>query len=275
MNAPERAPITTEELALRVRRHVVRMCSRGGSSHVGSCLSMADIIAVLYGGVLRIAPTMPDWPERDRFILSKGHAGACVYAVLAERGFIPLAELETHYANGSRLSGHVSHKGIPGVEISTGSLGHGLGIGVGMALQLRRQVGDQRVYVVMSDGECDEGSNWEAILFAAHHGLSNLVAIVDYNKLQSLDTVAEVLGLEPFENKWRAFGWTVARVDGHNHDALRAALWNASDRPLCVIADTVKGRDIPFMENEVLWHYRSPQGEELEAALAALGCDRA
>jgi transketolase len=169
----------------------------------------------------------------------------------------------------------VSHKGVPGVEISTGSLGHGLGIGVGMAWQLRRQGGAQRVFALMSDGECDEGSNWEAILFAGHHRLANLVAVVDYNRLQSLDAVANVLGLEPLEDKWRAFGWQVARIDGHDHGQLREALSQTADGPLCVIADTVKGSGVAFMEGEVLWHYRSPQGEEFEAALRALGCDRA
>jgi transketolase len=275
VNAPLRPLLATEELALRLRRHVVRMCSLGGSAHVGSCLSMADIVAVLYGEVLRVKPTWPDWPERDRFILSKGHAGACIYAALAERGFFPPGDLDKHYANGSRLSGHVSHKGIPGIEISTGSLGHGLGIGVGMAWQLRRQGGAQRVFVLMSDGECDEGSNWEAILFAGHHRLANLVAVVDHNKLQSLDAVADVLGLEPLEDKWRAFGWKVARIDGHDHGQLREVFSQTVDGPLCVIADTVKGSGVAFMEGEVLWHYRSPQGEELKAALCALGGDRA
>ena len=271
MNAPTRLRLSTEALALRLRHHVVRMCSLGASAHVASCLSMADIAAVLYGEVLRTRPSWPDWPERDRFILSKGHAGACIYAVLAEQGFFPVEELESHYANGSRLSGHVSHKGVPGVEVSTGSLGHGLGIGVGMALQLRRQSGEQRVFVLMSDGECDEGSNWEAILFAGHHKLANLVVVVDYNKLQSLDTVANVLGLEPIEDKWRAFGWTVRRIDGHDHREIRGALSQATEGPLCVIADTIKGAGVPFMEGTVLWHYRSPQGEELDAAIRALG----
>ena len=268
--------IGTRELALRLRRHVVRMCSAGGSSHVGSCLSTADILALLYGEVLRIDPVDPSWPDRDRFILSKGHAGACVYAALAERGFFPKAQLERHYRNGSNLSGHVSHKGVPGVELSTGSLGHGLGIGAGMALQLRRTGGDQRVYVLMSDGECDEGSVWEAALFAGHHKLSNLFAVIDHNKLQSLAPVADTIALEPFADKWRAFGWNVARIDGHDHPALRRAFERAamSDRPTCIVADTVKGRGVSFMENEVLWHYRSPQGEELAAALSELGCDR-
>ncbi len=262
--------IDTEGLAARLRRHVVTMCSTGGSSHVGSCLSVADIVAVLYGGVLRVDPADPKWPGRDRFILSKGHAGACVYAALAERGFFPATQLVHHYRNGSAFSGHVSHKGVPGVEISTGSLGHGLGIGAGMALQLRRAGGDQRVYVVLSDGECDEGSNWEAILFAAHHRLANLCAVIDYNKLQSLGPVADTIGLEPFADKWRAFGWAVTQVDGHDHAALARAFAAREDRPICIIADTVKGRGVSFMENQVLWHYRSPQGDELAAALAEL-----
>ena len=270
--APQTAP-GTEDLALRLRRHVVRMCGSGGGSHVGSGLSMADIVAVLYGEVLRIDPAAPAWPERDRFILSKGHAGACVYAALAERGFFALEVLEGHYRNGSHLSGHVSHKGVPGVELSTGSLGHGLGVGAGMAMQLRRMGGRQRVYVVLSDGECDEGSTWEAALFAAHHGLANLCAVVDYNKLQSLGPVSETLALEPFALKWRAFGWTALQVDGHDHEALRLAFAEAgrSQRPTCILADTVKGRGVSFMEDQVLWHYRAPRGEELEAALRELG----
>jgi transketolase len=266
----------SEALALRLRRHVVRMCNSGGSSHVGSALSMADIAALLYGEVLRIDPARPNWPDRDRFILSKGHAGACIYAALAERGFFPTAMLDQHYCNGSNLSGHVSHKGVPGVEVSTGSLGHGLGIGAGIAFNLRRQGGDQRVFVVLGDGECDEGSMWEAALFAGHHRLANLCAVIDHNKLQSLGPVAEALGLEPFEDKWRAFGWTTLRVDGHDHEALRGAFAGRDkQRPTCIIADTVKGRGISFMENQVLWHYRAPKGEEFVAAMRELGVEAA
>jgi transketolase len=266
--------IDTEALALRLRRHVVRMCGSGGSSHVGSGLSIADIAAMLYGEVLRIDPADPQWPDRDRFILSKGHAGACIYAALAEGGFFPVEWLAEHYRNGSILSGHVSHKGVPGVEVSTGSLGHGLGIGAGMAMQLRRRGGTQRVYVLLSDGECDEGSNWEAILFAAHHRLANLCAIVDYNKLQSLGPVADTIGLEPFASKWRAFGWAVRQVDGHDHVALRGAFASADpERPTCIIADTIKGRGVSFMENQVLWHYRVPRDEEFAAAMAELGAE--
>jgi len=264
----------TEDLALRLRRHVVRMCSSGGSAHVGSGLSIADIVAVLYGEVLRIDPERPDWLDRDRFILSKGHAGACIYAALAERGFFDVGELKAHYQNGSRLSGHVSHKGVPGVEVSTGSLGHGLGVGAGMALNLKRRGGKQRVFAVLSDGECDEGSTWEAALFAAHHRLDNLCIVVDYNKLQSLGAVSETVNLEPFTAKWRAFGWHAVRIDGHDHRALRAAFAEAhADRPTCIVADTVKGRGVSFMENDVLWHYRSPQGEEYAAAMRELGVD--
>ena len=277
MNALTDIRLDTEELARRLRRHVVRMCASGKSAHVGSGLSMADIIAVLYGDVLRVRPDEPSWPGRDRFILSKGHAGACVYAALAERGFFPVEMLGRHYQNGSVLSGHVNHKGVPGVELSTGSLGHGLGVGVGMAMQLRRTGGGQRVYVVLSDGECDEGSNWEAILFAAHHRLSNLCAVIDYNKLQAVGTTQATVALEPFADKWRAFGWDVVEIDGHDHRALRAAFADAARGagPRCVIAHTVKGKGVSFMEDQILWHYRSPAGQELDAALAELGAGHA
>jgi transketolase len=266
------------DLANRIRIHAVRMTSSGKSSHVGSVLSMADILAVLYGQVLRVDPANPKWPDRDRFILSKGHAGAGVYAALAEMGFFPVELLKTHYQNGSTLSGHVSHKGVPGVELSTGSLGHGLGVGTGMAYAGKLAGRFWRVFVQMSDGECDEGSNWEAIQFAGHHGLSNLVAIVDYNKIQSLKSVAETLQLEPFADKWRAFRWEVREVDGNNVDdlsALLAKLPFAAEKPSVVIAHTTKGKGVSFMENAVLWHYRSPQGDELEAALRELGAPNA
>jgi transketolase len=265
-------PAFTRALATRIRRHALRMTSLGGSSHIGSVFSMADILGVLYGGVLRIDPTQPRWPDRDRFILSKGHAGAGVYAALAERGFFPLAKLDSHYQDGSDLSGHVSHKNLPGVEISTGSLGHGLPVGTGMAYAARLDERRHRVVVLLSDGECDEGSNWEAILFAGHHGLDNLVAVVDYNKIQSLAPVAETLQLEPFAEKWRSFRWTVQEVDGHDHAELITALTALPQpaHPTCIICHTVKGRGVSFMEHSVLWHYRTARGEELEAALREL-----
>jgi transketolase len=266
-------PQHTEILAARIRRHALLMTSSGGSSHIGSVLSMADIVAVLYGHVLHVDPSDPRLPERDRFILSKGHAGAGIYSVLAETGFFPLDRLAAHYQNGSVLSGHVSHKGVPGVELSTGSLGHGLSVGAGMAYGAKLDERGHRVYVLLSDGECDEGSNWEAILFASHHRLDNLCVVVDYNKIQSLKPVAETLGLEPFADKWQAFGWHVVEADGHDHQALLSAFAEARstpERPTCVIAHTIKGKGVPFMEHSVLWHYRTARGEELDAALSAL-----
>ena len=263
-------------LALSIRRDVVRMASSGGSSHVASALSCADILAVLYTDILKFDPASPSDPDRDRFVLSKGHAGSVLYATLAERGFFPREWLNTHYQNGSLLSGHVSHKGIPGVEISTGSLGHGLSIGAGMAKAAQLQGKGWRVFVLQSDGECDEGSVWEAAMFAGHHRLANLVSIIDYNKIQSLASVAETLELEPFEDKWRAFGWSVARLDGHDHNAMRTAFSRVpldSQRPTCLLLDTIKGKGVSFMENSVLWHYRSPQGDEFTRALRELGVD--
>jgi len=247
------------------------MTSVGGSSHIGSCLSIVDILAVLYGRVMRVDPTRVKHPHRDRFILSKGHAGAAVYATLAECGFLPVSKLATHYQDGSDLSGHVSHKGIPGVEVSTGSLGHGLGVGTGMAMAARRAGRENRVFVLLSDGECDEGSNWEAILFAAHHRLRNLCAVIDYNKIQSLALISETMALEPFADKWASFGWEVRRCDGHDHAALAAALVPATgDRPVVVLADTVKGKGVSFMEHQVLWHYRTARGEEFASAMREL-----
>jgi transketolase len=261
--------IDSVSLAKRIRLHALRMTSLGGTSHIGSVFSMADVLAVLYAGVLRIDPKRPDWPERDRFILAKGHAGAGVYAALAERGFFDVAMLDRHGQDGSLLSGHVSHKGVPGVEFSTGSLGHGLPVATGMALAAKRGGHDHRVFCLMSDGECDEGSNWEAILFAAHHRLANLVATVDYNKIQSLAPVSDTLALEPFADKWLSFGWTVREVDGHDHIAMRRLFEDVpfeQDRPSCVIAHTTKGKGVSFMQNTVLWHYRTARGEEYEAA---------
>jgi transketolase len=263
------AAIDTPELANRIRLHALRMTSGAGSSHIGSVFSMADILAVLYGEVLRVDPANPRWKDRDRFILSKGHAGAGVYAVLAERGFFPIEKLDSHYRDGSDLSGHVSHKGVPGVELSTGSLGHGLPVGAGMAYAAKLDAASHRVFVLLSDGECDEGSNWEAILFASHHRLDGLIVIVDYNKVQSLKPVAETLGLEPFADKWRSFGWNVTEVDGHDHGQLRGALSSLpveTGKPTCVIAHTIKGKGVSFMEHSVLWHYRTAKGDEFAAA---------
>lgn len=234
---------------------------------------MADLVGVLYGAVLRFDPAEPRWPGRDRFILSKGHAGAGVYAALAERGFFPVERLAEHYTNGSVFSGHVSHKGVPGVELSTGSLGHGVGVATGMALSGKRRGAAHRIVVLTSDGEWDEGSNWEALQFAGHHELDQLVIVIDYNKMQSLGTVEETLRLEPFKDKLEAFGAAVREVDGHDHVALLDAFSSMPFRPgapSVVLAHTTKGKGVEFMEGQVLWHYRSPQGEELQAALREL-----
>ncbi|MBI3610077.1 MAG: transketolase [Nitrospirae bacterium] len=263
----------SEALAKKIRCHVLKMTHRAKSAHVGTSLSMADLLAVLYGGVLRVDPSSPDWPDRDRFILSKGHGCASLYAVLAERGFFPLAWLDDFYQDGSHLAGHVTHTGVPGVDASTGALGHGLSIGCGMALAGQRDSQSYRVFTLLSDGECDEGSIWEAVLFAPHHRLDNLVAIVDYNKIQSLGTVKEVLDLDPLAVKWESFGWAVREIDGHNFGEIEDALTNLPIRtgqPSCVIAHTVKGKGVSAMENKLLWHYRSPDEEELRQALAEL-----
>lgn len=267
--------LATEALAQRLRAHAVRMTNAARASHVGSCLSMADILAVLYGAAMRYDPARPDWEARDRLVVSKGHAAAIVYAALAEAGFIPVAELATYAQNGSRLAGHVT-KTVPGVELSTGSLGHGLPVAAGMALAAKRAGADWRAFCIVSDGELDEGSNWEAIQFAQHARLDGLVAIVDYNKIQSFGTVAEVSDLHPLVDKFRAFNWGVREIDGHDHAALTEALTAGpalAGRPTAVIAHTVKGKGVSFMEDRLAWHYKNPDDEQVIAALAELGAD--
>ena len=270
------APAGVDDLrafATRIRTRCVELVARTNASHIGTCLSMADIVAALYGRILCLDPRDPAWSGRDRFILSKGHGGLGVYVALAERGFFDPAELEDYSADGSRLLGHVSH-GVPGVEVSTGSLGHGLPIGAGMALAAKRAGLDHRVFVILGDGEMDEGSNWEAILFAQQHGLDNLVAIIDCNDLQGLDRTAEILDLEPLADKLRAFTWSAAEIDGNDMAALVQTLERvpaASGRPTAVIARTTKGKGVSYMEDQLAWHYRSPDAELLARALADLG----
>jgi len=241
------------------------MANRAGTSHIGSCLSCADILAVLYGEVMKYRPQEPDWNDRDRFILSKGHAGSALYATLAECGFFPVEMLDKYHQSGSLLQGHANHA-VAGVEVSTGSVGHGLSIGCGMAVATKN-----RVFVLLSDGDLNEGSTWEAVLFAGQHGLVNLTAIVDYNRIQALGDSENILSLNPLTQKWLAFGWEVEYVHGHNYFSLEQALNHKSDKPTCVIAHTTKGRGVSFMENQVVWHYRSPSDEELEKALKELG----
>lgn len=267
--------MTSYELASGIRCEALRMVHSANASHIGGVLSMADLLAVLYADVLNVRPENPRWADRDRFILSKGHCCAGVYAALALRGFVSVEELKTYGRDGSRLMTHISHK-VPGVEFSTGSLGHGLPFGCGKALAAKRRGVSWRTFVMLSDGELDEGSNWEAILFAPQHGLDNLVAIVDYNKIQSLGSVAEVMELHPLADKFRAFRWAVREIDGHDHAAIHAAFtaipWEPG-RPSCLIAHTTKGKGVDFMENKLLWHYRSPNSVQLEAGLKQIASD--
>ena len=257
-----------EEVARRVRLMILEMTNRAQSAHVGGSLSIVEILILLYGQILRLRADAPDWTERDRFILSKGHASAALYAVLAERGLLRREWLESFYKDEGRLAGHVTSD-VPWVELSTGSLGHGLPVACGMALAHKRDNKDVRVYCLISDGECDEGSTWEASLFAPQHKLDNLVCIVDYNKVQSFGKVKDVLDLDPLAAKWRDFRWEVREVDGHNLVEVRDALAAppAQEKPVCIIAHTMKGKGVSFMEGTVLWHYRIPAGEELERAV--------
>ena len=266
--------MNSEQLAWLIRRHGIEMTHISHGSHIGAILSVADIVAVLYNDVANISPENLKDENRDRIILSKGHAGAAIYAALAEKGFFDREELKTHYADGSRLSGHVSHKGVPGVEFSTGSLGHGACVAAGMALNAKLDKKPYYTYAIVGDGECDEGSIWEMALFANQFKLNQFVVIVDHNKMQSLDFCENTLSLAPFAEKWKAFGWNVLDIDGHNHDELRAALNAAkqsTDKPTVIIANTVKGKGISFMEFDILWHYRFPhEGEEYDGALKEL-----
>ena len=260
-------------LAGKVREHSLRMTHRANASHIGTSLSMVEILVTLYARVMKYDPKHPSWADRDRLIVSKGHGAAAVYAILAECGFFPDNKLKSFCLNGGALSGHVTRDCAPGVEVSTGSLGHGLPIGCGIALAGKRDQKDYRTFVIVSDGELDEGSNWEAILFAPHHRLRNLTLIVDYNSIQSFGSVSEVLELEPLADKLRAFGWRVQDLDGHDLDALTGALKpiefgdDLDDRPLAIIARTTKGKGVDFMENELQWHYRSVKGEQLAQAI--------
>ena len=266
--------MNSEQLSWLIKRHGVEMTHISGGSHIGPILSVSDIIAVLYNDVANISPENLHDDNRDRVVLSKGHAGAAIYAALAERGFFAREELKTHYADGSRLSGHVSHKGIPGVEVSTGSLGHGVCMAAGMALNAKLLDKHYYTYAIVGDGECDEGSVWEMALFANQFKLNKFIVRVDHNKMQSLDFCENTLSLAPFADKWRAFGWNVFDIDGHNHDELRRAFAEAKlsqDKPSVIIANTIKGKGISFMENDILWHYRFPHdGEEYDGALAEL-----
>jgi len=254
-----------------IRIKTLEMVYNAKASHIGGAFSMADILAVLYTGILNVNPKNISNPNRDRFLLSKGHACTSLYAALALKGFFPLEKLEEYGTDGTVLMSHASHK-VPGVEFSTGSLGHGLPVACGLALAAKRKNMNYRSFVLLGDGELNEGSNWEAFLFAQHHKLDNLFAIIDYNKIQSLGSTDEVITLEPLSEKFKAFNWDVVEVDGHNHKELMSVFTNYENdsRPKCVIAHTVKGKGVSFMENQLLWHYKSPSETEYKAALLEL-----
>lgn len=261
------------EKARVIRRHIVSMVGEAGSGHPGGSLSAADIVTTLYFDVMRIDSQNPDWPERDRFVLSKGHAAPVLYAALAERGYFAVEQLQTLRKLGSPLQGHPDMKKVPGVEMSTGSLGQGLSAANGMALSGKLDNKDYRVFVLLGDGEIQEGQIWEAAMAAAHYKLDNVTAFLDYNRLQIDGTLDEVMSPEPVADKWRAFGWDVQKIDGHDIDQIREAIERAGQttgKPSIVIARTVKGKGVSFMENEVGWHGSAPKPEQVEQALAEL-----
>lgn len=258
------------KISKEIRKNVLKMVTAAKSSHVGSALSAVDILVVLYFKILKIDPSNPKKEDRDRFILSKGHGCAALYATLAERGFFPKKLLDEFCADDGVLAGHVVHNPVFGIEASTGSLGHGLSIGTGMALASKCDPKGYKVYVLMSDGECDEGSIWEAAMLAAHLKLDNLVAIIDYNKIQSFGRVKDVIDLEPLSDKWVSFGWGVKEVDGHNHSELLNALESLPierGKPSMIIAHTIKGKGVSFMEDKLEWHNNYPSQEQCRIAM--------
>ncbi|MEW6398629.1 MAG: transketolase [Bacillota bacterium] len=263
-----------EGIARRVRHHIVRMVAEAGSGHPGGSLSCADILVALYFRVLHVDPNRPEWPERDRFVLSKGHACPALYAVLAERGFFPIEDLWTLRRLGSHLQGHPDMRKTPGVEASTGSLGQGLSIGLGMALAARLDAAAWRVYVLLGDGEIQEGQVWEAAMAAAHYRADGLTAILDWNGLQIDGPNDEVMSVRPVAEKWRGFGWGVREIDGHRFpEILDALAWarTVRGRPAIILARTVKGRGVSFMEGQVDWHGKAPSPPQAEQALAEVG----
>ena len=257
-------------ISKKIRKSVVKMAHCSCASHTGSALSIVDILTVLYFKVLNIDPNNVEDMKRDRFILSKGHSSAALYATLAERGFFDRKYLDKYYCDGGILPGHVDMTTIPGLEASAGSLGHGLSIGTGIALAMRKDKMENHIYVLIGDGELNEGSVWEAIMFIPHIGLRNLTLIVDYNKLQGYGRSDNVLKLTPFREKFMSFGWSVLEVDGHDFLALEKAMFQKTEYPKVIIADTVKGKGVGFMEDNFLWHYKSPDDEELKIALKEL-----
>ena len=262
-----------EERAKVIRRHVVRMIAKAGSGHPGSSLSTVDLLVALFYNKLRHDPQQPAWPDRDRFVMSKGHGCPALYAVLAEKGYFGIDKLDTLRQFGSLLQGHPCMKTTPGIEISGGSLGQGLSVGLGIALAAKLDKKDYRTYVMLGDGELEEGQVWEAVMAASHYKADNLCAIIDQNGLQIDGFIQEIMSSYPIPDKWRSFGWHVIEINGHDYKAILSAYDEADEikgRPTVIVAKTIKGKGVSFMENQVDWHGKAPSKEEAERALAEL-----
>ena len=258
------------ELSRKIRIHVLDMVNNAQSSHVGASYSIVEILVILYSKILKINPRNPNEKTRDKFILSKAHGSCALYAILAESSFFPLELLKKYYIDGGILPGHLDKESAPGIEHSMGSLGHGLPFGVGLAYANKIDQNEGQIYVLVGDGECNEGTIWESAMFAGHHKLNNLTVIVDYNKIQSFGRVDEIMNLEPFGQKWTSFNWEVHEIDGHDFEQLIAAFEAKSTKPKVIIANTIKGKGVSFMENKLEWHYKSPNPEQYESALKEL-----
>jgi len=273
MLSKQELAVELSKKANTLRGDVINMIYYAGSGHPGGALSAIDILTALYFCVMRIDPQNPKWEDRDRFILSKGHSCPALYAVLAEKGYFPKSELATLRKVGSILQGHPDMKKTPGVDMTTGSLGHGLSVGVGMALGAKMDKKNYRVFVMLGDGEIQEGQIWEAAMVASHHRLDNLIAILDYNNLQVDGVTNEIVRIEPVADKWRSFGWEVLEIDGHDMTQILVAFTEADrikGEPCIIIANTIKGKGVSFMENAVDWHSRAPTKEEMKRALREL-----
>lgn len=258
-----------ETKAKNIRKTILEMIVSSHASHIASSYSVVDLLVYLYEEVLKINPRKPLEPNRDRFILSKGWGASALYSVLANKGFFDLKLLKTHCKDGSKLIGTTTRNGLPGIEATTGSMGHGLPIGVGMAIAAKIQKRNYHIFVLMSDGECDEGSTWEAALQAGHHQLDNLIVIIDYNKWQSFGKVKDILDLEPLREKWKAFKWNVSEIDGHDFNAIHNTFSKipfSKNKPSLIIANTIKGKGVSVFENRNEWHYKTPTEKEIEIA---------
>lgn len=266
-------PTQKQDITKNIRKSILYMTYYSKSSHVGSCLSIVDILYILYFKILNIDPKNPQTVDRDKFILSKGHGSAALYATLAARGFFPLDYLDKFYIDNGILPGHLDMMAVPGIDASAGSLGHGLSIGLGMAIANRQTNNPGKIFVLLGDGECNEGSVWEAVMLAGSLGLMNLTAIVDYNKLQSFGRTDEVINQKNMSERWRSFGWDAYDVDGHDLEELEGIFTSIQKGPKVVVAHTIKGKGVSFMENRLEWHYKSPNAEQYEHALREIEGD--